>query len=82
MILGRSSAMAQEKDDNNVRPISRALVNRESITMLFILIDSYYLLNLQNNAQFISKINFRRRNKDEWNGLQSFGPFLIWGNNR
>lgn len=65
MILGRSSAMAQEKDDNNVRPISRALVNRESITMLFILIDSYYLLNLQNNAQFISKINFRRRNKDE-----------------
>jgi hypothetical protein len=52
MILGRSSAMAQEKDDNNVKHMGRALVNRGSITMLFILISCYCLLNLQNKARF------------------------------
>lgn len=76
MILGRSSAMAQEKNDNNVRHMSRALVNRGSITMLFILISCYCLMNLQNKSWFFSKINFRRRNKDKCNGLQLFSLFF------
>ncbi len=82
MIFGLSSAMAQEKDDNNVRYMSRALMNGGSITMLLILIGCYCLLNLQNKSRIFSKINFRRRNKDKWNSLQLFSLFLnILGNN-
>ena len=77
MIFGRSSALVEEKDDNNVRHMSRALVNGESITILFILIGCYCLLNLLNNARLFSKINFRSRHKDKWNGSQLFSLVLI-----
>ena len=77
MIFGRSSARVEEKDDNSVRHMSRALVNGESITILFILIGWYCLLNLLNNARLFSKINFRCRHKDKENGSQLFSLFLI-----
>lgn len=65
MMFGRSSALVEEKDDNNVSNMSRALVNGGSITILFILIGCYCLLNLLNNTRLFSKINFRRRHKDK-----------------